>query len=274
MVTVREPYQRGMDLVVVNYRTPADLGAFLESWEKFQPSWPCDVWIANVAPLSKDLDVGRWWTDVGCTKHHLIHDENVGYARACNHAANFGSRQVIAFFNADVVLTAGALDECYEHLLSNDRYGVLGPRQVDSIPRGKLTGTGHFGTHRSPVHRGFHGPDRNNRHSDVRDDAISVSGSAYFVRREMWDELFECPTFQQIAPDAEGAFLPTPHYWEETWCSYHAWAHGWKVVYLGTTTIVHKWHQASPIGGIGEKAIPVSQRMFREACDAHSIPHD
>jgi hypothetical protein len=101
-----------------------------------------------------------------------------------------------------------------------------------------------------------------------------VSGSAYFIKRKVWDFLTECPTYREVAPKARGAFLPTSHYFEETFCSYHAQAHGWKVMYYGPVVIRHEWHQASPVGGWAERQFPVSQKYFREACGRHGIPCD
>src|SRR5205823_5870748 len=60
---------------------------------------------------------------------------NVGYAKACNTAAQGGTGDVIALFNADVELTEDALDACHDALMANDSWGVLGPCQVDHQQR-------------------------------------------------------------------------------------------------------------------------------------------
>jgi GT2 family glycosyltransferase len=137
-----------------------------------------------------------------------------------------------------------------------------------------ITHAGIFGTNDKPALRGWKRPD-DGQFDEIRDDALSVSGSAYFIKRLCWDELTNCSKYRKIAPDAVGAFLPTPHYYEETFCSYHAREHGWKVVYDGETSMVHKWHKASPVGGVAEKKhMPESRKMFRAACDMHGITHD
>lgn len=266
-------------IVVVSYRTPGDLDLFCQSVEACQPSGPWSMTIFNVSPQPGDIAVGERWAHA-LRARHLWDAENIGYGRACN-ASSRGvewppderdDQGVLAFFNADVVLSEGALDQCVEALALNPDWGVLGPRQVNR--RNQITGAGIFGTPDTPILRGWRQPAASGQFSDVRDDAVSVSGSAFFVRRSCWDHLRCCPVFKAIAPDAQGAFLPTPHYFEETWVSYHAKAHGWKVAYWGKTTITHAWHQASAIGGYAEQQFPVSEEMFRAACDRHGIPHN
>ena len=86
----------------------------------------------------------------------------------------------------------------------------------------------------------------------------------------MWDELSDC--YQQ--PSGSGAFLETPHYYEETFCSDHAKSHGYKVVYFGESTFIHKWHQSSPIGGSADRKMTKSRDMYREACERLGIDHE
>jgi GT2 family glycosyltransferase len=73
----------------------------------------------------------------------------------------------------------------------------------------------------------------------------------------------------------KGRFLPTPHYYEETWVSYAARHKGWKVMYFGEAVMEHEWHQASKVGGEAERThMPVSRQMFRDACDHFGIERD
>jgi GT2 family glycosyltransferase len=201
---------------------------------------------------------------------HLTFEDNVGYARACNAAAAKSSSDHLALFNADCKVTLGALEDCCQALDDHPDWGVVGPRQIDDY--GRLTHAGIFGMPTKPQHRAWLHPD-SPLYADVQ-EAVTVSGAAYFVRRSVWDELTDCPIYRSVAPDAEGAFLPTPHFFEETWCSYHARTHGYKVFYLGTVMLIHRWHKASPVGGWAEQQFPVSQQIFRRACDAHGIEHD
>lgn len=263
-----------LDVVVINYHTPHDLQAFLRSFVQFGPTG-VDSTLTVIEVDSNDGDRSESYeveTDDGqlvrASKIHL--SSNVGYGRACNLAASCGEADVIALFNADVVLRAGVLTHCHNALMSHQDWGVLGPRQVDE--QRKIVHAGIFGTNERPRHRGWKNPD----HGQFADrlEAITVSGSAYFVKRELWEELWLCELYRELYPSALGAFLPTPHYYEETWCSYHARAHGWKVMYDGTVTVQHGWHKASPVGGWAEEQMKVSQQMFRDACDHHNILRD
>ena len=72
--------------------------------------------------------------------------------------------------------------------------------------------------------------------------------------------------------------LPTPHYYEETWCSYLARHRGYNVVYDGSVSIGHSWHASSPKPGEGyshaDAQFKVSQSIFRNACDQLGIERD
>lgn len=115
-------------------------------------------------------------------------------------------------------------------------------------------------------------------------EAVTVSGSAYFIKREVWEQLSICPTYLEACYslyeaderwNPSGAFLPTDHYYEETFCSYHARAHGWKVLYYGPEKIIHEWHKSSAVGDPSTDGKMNKSRLeFRTACALHDIPHD
>jgi GT2 family glycosyltransferase len=254
-----------IDLVVVNYHTPGDLSACVASIERHAAM---DYTLTVV-----DVEAGRDGPlpRLPSTANYVPTRENVGYGQACNIGATYGTSDLVAFFNADVELTPNALRACCDALAEHPEWAILGPRQVDG--QGRIRHAGVFGTNRSPHLRGWNSSGRGDAFTDV-DEAVSVAGSAYFVRRHVLDSLAACPRFRAIAPDAKGAFLPTPHYYEETWVSYHARAHGWSVVYFGQATLIHQWHRASPIGGHADQAAPRSRSLFRAACQHHDIACD
>jgi len=264
----------GIDVIVVNYRTPGDLQQFIESYDAHSGRKDSTLWVVNVDPREADLEVGEWAERTALNPtFHIVHDTNIGYGRAVNHAASLGEAQVIAAFNADTRLTEGCLDLCFERLMAEPTWGILGPRQVDN--EGRITHAGIFGTHKVPKHRAWH-KSNSAAYDDVL-EAITVSGSAYFIKRRVWDELTECPIYKEVAPDAEGAFLPTPLFYEETWCSYHAFAHGHKVMYFGEAEMVHRWHESIKSNNKSAWANEVfkdSRSLFRKACDAHGLEHD
>jgi GT2 family glycosyltransferase len=272
MLSIKDVGSDGIDVIVVNYRTPEDLSEFVQSYREHPPVVDSTLWVCNVDTRDADFKLGHALvSQAPQPAFHVPFVENVGYARAVNRAARLSNREVLAIFNADVVLTKGALQRCYDAIKSHRDWGVLGPLQVNE--QGKVTSTGIFGSQSQPRWRGWQVNCRD-EWRDVRDDAVTVSGSAYFVRREVWNYLTACEIYNSVHPEAEGAFLPTPHYYEETWCSYHAIEHGWKVVYYGEVEIVHKWHKASPVGGWAEQQQKKSQKIFRQMCDYHGIEHD
>lgn len=267
-------YVPGLDVVVVNYKSSGDLWAFLNSYETNYPTIPHSLHVVNVQPEEEDLRVVREWSQ-SFPFLYTQHDENVGYATACNLAANCPDREALAFFNADTKLHWGTLEKCHRALMHNDDWGVLGPRQVNAY--GQITSAGIFGTMDSPAHRGWLAQDDGQSFSDVRTDAVTVSGSAYFVKRSVWDELTACKYYigcpEVWAKKPKGAFLPTQHYFEETYLSYHAQAHDYKVVYYGPVCMDHNWSREGATAA-SSKYWAESQALFRAACDFHDMEHD
>lgn len=257
-----------IDVVVVDYHTPRDLAKFVESTKLLTCQYNLAVVEVEVpAPTVGLLNrSGLPRQDA----RSLSSPENIGYARACNWGAAEGDSPAIGFFNADVELTPGAIEHCLEVLWSADDIAVVGPRQVDG--RGRITHAGIYGRNSNAHPRAFHQRDKG-QFVEV-EDMVSVAGSAYIVKRDAWDEMTACPDYRRVDAGSMGGFLRTPHYYEETWFSYHVRHHGWRVVYDGAVTIRHEWHQASPLGGHADQRMKESRRMFRAACDAHGIEHD
>lgn len=263
--------------VVINYKTPQDLFAFCASYDGGKDD---ELFVVNVDPDPDDAHVAaEWVAKLGA--HYIEFQENVGYAKGVNRAMQMARGDVFAIFNADVILRPGALHECAGALLSQPSWGVLGPLQVDE--QGRCTHPGIFGTPERPEWRPGGWLNRvKPEWREVRDDAVTVMGSAYFVKREVWRELTGCPIYQEFCREekliAEGAFLPVFLTYEETWCSYHASVgHGYKVVYYGLCEIVHKWHgsvKKNKKDGAFSQAFVESQKVFRKACEKHGIPHD
>lgn len=254
------------NIVVVNYKTPDLLEDFIRSAVKFAPSNRTTLTVVDICP-ERHIDPG-----VDCGLLYIPLKENVGYAQACNIGAQGqdGNGEVILLANADTLLSDG-FEECIDQLMTHDDWGVLGPRQVNE--HGLITAGGIFGTEQSIGQRGWNDADMG-QYSDVREDAKTVSGSLYFIKRTLWDELTQCPLYQEAEPGAVGAFLHTPHYYEETFCSYHARAHGKKCVYYGPVQMTHLWHRASVHGGWADQQFQPSLEMYRRACEIHGIEHE
>lgn len=253
-----------VDVVVVNYKTPDLLETFCESYQRHAFEG-CTLTVVDVFMDSPYPEQIAEKYDA----EFLRFQENVGYARACNAGAEHGVNDVILLANADTLLTED-LRLCYEAMWwsGSEDWGVLGPRQVDEFNR--FTAGGIFGTDQSIGQRGWNDYDAG-QYNDIRDDAKSVSGSLYFIKRKVWEELTQCSYMQEAYPGIVGAFIPTPHYYEETCCSYHARAHGYKIVYFGPAKMIHYWHKASEHGGWADRQVETSKAMMRAFCASHSI---
>lgn len=202
--------------------------------------------------------------------------ENIGYSSAINMMASKSSAEIIGILNADVWMTTEDCLKIEDIFLNNSDIHILGPKQRDE--NGFITHAGIVGTNMQPKHRGWREHDPKDLLYKDRVDCVTVSGSAYFVRRDVWNVMTTNPKYKELYPDAIGAFLPTPHYYEETWCSYFARHLGYNVVYDGSVSIGHSWHASSPRPGEGisraDQYFPISREIFRTACDYFKIERD
>lgn len=258
-----------IDIIVTNYRTPGDLRMFLASLRCV--TIPFTLTVVDVHPQEPagPLEQSELAAIAGDPLFdHITTLTNCGYARACNQGALAGTQPAIAFFNADVAVLPGSVERCLETLMSNRKVAVVGPKQVDRAGRLTHAGIKAKGRH-GCVQRAWHHRDRGQ--FDQMEILPSVAGSAYFVKREVWDEMRDCPLYREADPSSAGAFLQTQHYFEETWFSYHVRAHGYQVAYEGRAKMIHLWHRASPRRGGVDRQLKISQERFYEACDHHGI---
>lgn len=260
-----------IDLVAVAYRAPQETARFLRSLEVVEVPFTITV-VENNSPepdVRSILEMA--WPQVEqiptCVGARLVFNgDNVGYARACNQGASHGTAPVIALLNCDTEWRDGVGERILRTFGQQRKAGVIGPKTTDL--KGRLTHSG--------ITKDLSGRD-NHRHWMAHDlgqaddviDVPTVSGATYFILRELWNELTTCPVYQNVAPDARGAFLPTKHYFEETFCSYHAQAHGWRVVYDGGAHMIHEWNKSDP--RTSSSLWNESRDYFLSACSAHGI---
>ena len=216
----------------------------------------------------------EWLMDnsVNMNISYLSVGSNDGYAVACNNLAAMGSSPFIALCNADIWLQTSDI-----HGMINSFHetgaDILGPKQRDK--QGRITHGGIFGTNTKPKFRGWKERDTKDILYRDRVDAVTVSGAAYFIRRDTWDDLTYNSQYQNLYPGASGAFLPTEFYYEETWCSYFARHLGYRVMYDGSVSIGHQWHNSHEVGDyLDTRVVHESQALFRKTCDAMGIEHD
>ena len=202
----------------------------------------------------------------------IFGEENRGYSYACNYLGSKGDAEIIGLLNADVWLTANDAKKIAESFDKHPEMDIMGPKQRDE--NGYIRHAGIEGTNTAPKHRGWavHDPD-DTLFRDYK-EMVTVSGSAYFIRRSVWDALTNDEEYQALVPGAQGPFLPTPHYYEETWVSYFARHRGYRVFYDGSISIGHTWHASHKVGSEHDKKFSISQRIFRDACDIMGIERD
>lgn len=266
-----------IDLCVVNYNTRNLLERLLDSVH-FDLNEGSNVWNLYIADNGSSDNSLEWLHGVdGQYKiNSIFMNENIGYSAACNQLARESSSEIIGLLNSDVWFTSNDIKKIDDIFQSNKDIHILGPKQRDE--NGYITHAGIVGTNTNPKHRGWKEHDPNDVLYRDMIECVTISGSAYFIRREVWDALATNKRYLEMFPTATGAFLPTPHYYEETWCSYFARYLGYNVIYDGTVSIGHSWHASSPKPGEGiseaDKMFPISREIFRKACDYIGIERD
>ncbi len=266
-----------IDLCIVNYNTQPMLKRMLDTLHS-DLNYVDKMWNLHVCDNgSKDYS---WdWLDSNKEKYYIDagwKNENIGYSAACNLMASQTKADIICLLNADVWLTSEDVVKVQKLFDNNLDTHIIGPKQRNE--HGQITHAGIIGTNKAPKHRGWSVLDKDDVMFRDRVECVTISGSAYFIRRSVWNALTNDEQYKKMYPEAIGAFLPTPHYYEETWCSYFARHRGYKVVYDGSVSIGHSWHASSPKPGEGyshaDSQFKLSQSIFRKACDQLGIERD
>jgi GT2 family glycosyltransferase len=272
MVTAR------IDLCIVHYNTTGLLERLLNTLHGDLESFDNRVWTLSIADNDSQDNFIEWFRD-NSMKYKIdnLHlNRNIGYSAACNDMAANTKSDIIGLLNGDVWLSNNDVLNIVKIFDENPDIHILGPKQRDE--NGYITHAGIIGSNTKPKHRGWRDYDPEDKLYRDRINCVTISGSAYFVRRNVWESLLNNPGYKKQFPHAKGAFLPTPHYYEETFCSYHARHLGYNVVYDGTVSIGHSWHASSPKPGEGyseaDRMFAFSRKIFRQACDNLGIEHD
>lgn len=261
-----------IDLLVVNYNSSSYLDRWIHDlWYSVKGPRNWRIYLAD----NGSTDQSKAWLNAHEDLFDKVwYNDNIGYAKAINQMAAATSSDILAACNADIAMTDSNLKEIEQAFIDNPNIAVLGPKQRSY--NGLITHAGIFGTLEAPKHRAFRSPDPTDTLYRDMLPVVTVSGAAYFTRRDVWNQLTECPLYKQVTPEAKGAFLETFHYWDETYYSYHCHAHAHEVWYWGPVSIIHDWHGSSTIGSEVDQAgnIIKSKTLFQHACDVHGIPHD
>lgn len=258
-----------IDIICVNHNTAPLLQRFLNTLlQSDQNTW--DLLISDNGSTDGSVEYLKAQTELPAK--YIAYNPNVGYAHACNQLAYMGKNEIIGLFNADIWFEPNHIPELLNVFRDNPNVAILGPKQRNE--NGQIVHAGIFGSLEDPKHRGWREHDPNDMLYKDFQQCVTVSGSAYLIRRSVWEELTACEIFRS-GFRSQGAFLPTMHYYEETWCSYHAHAHDYQVWYDGRLkSLGHTWHASSQLGAAPDQQMRESQRVFRAACDLHQIAHD
>lgn len=224
-----------IDAVIVDYGTPELAAACLESARH------CDLFASVCTMDAKALG----WSYSRCVNTAL-------------RAATVDGEFVLAL-NADTRMLERptAVLDLFD---ADEKIAVVGPRQVNA--EGRITHAGIVGTNEHPQHRFWQRPlaDVESQCREWLLDCVTVSGSVYFARRSVWEDL--------------GGFLETDHFYEETWLSYLARHRGYRVIYTGAATWIHDFNQSPVDGAWRTQVARESREIFRTACAVEGIPCD
>lgn len=264
-----------MDLVTICFQAHEETIAYFESVAEHADAPYRMIAVVNPGDRHEDmLDIVRaGFTMMSDTPMFaggmmLENQDNVGYAKAVNRGVAESSPDgapIIAVLNNDVKFLPGCMSGVVDVFNSSEDIAIVGPKQVDSS--GKLTHGGIVGQGNGwDGHRFW--MEQDNGQADDEFNAPMVSGSAMFTRRDVWDEMFACPQYREAAPLAEGAFLPTPHFFEETYYCYHVRLHGYVCRYTGKLSMIHEWHRSTTVGS---RDMELPRNMFIEALKVHGF---
>lgn len=264
-----------VDILVVNYNTKDKLKRLLDTLHlniESSPDW--QLLIADNGSIDGSYD----WLKENQGKYNIksvFKNPNIGYSAAINAMAACSTSEILAAVNSDTWFTSEHIDAAIKSFENNPNQGIMGPKQIDEnkiIRHGGIFWDSNKSS--DPVHRGWNQLDPNDEKFKTRDKCWTVSGSLYYVRRLLWDDMTHHPLYREIHPRAQGAFLPTFMYFEETFTSVFAQHLGYEVWYDGTIpTAGHSWH-ASNKPGSNVSHFHISKFLYKETCDKMNIHHE
>ncbi len=225
-----------VSLIVVNYRTPGDVGALLASLDAHPPSVAHEVIVVNSAPEGAFAwPAGR----PGGRALNLV--ENRGYGTAVNAGVAAARGEFLLAMNADILFRNDCLNALVARMRAAPRAGLLAPRLVGddgalqyNVRRFYTPLT--IACRRTPLGRLLPGvvrhhllADRDHERGFAADWAL---GAALLARRELLESgrLFD-----------ERFFL----YFEDVDLCARAWRTGWRVEYCPEATLIHRHRRDS-----------------------------
>ena len=265
-----------IDLCITHHKTEGLIEKLLDELHQdiFTLDKTCKLYLYD----SDSGDKFKQWIKRNITKYiieKIYFKKNNGYAYACNYMASKGNSEIIGFLHGDVIISSKDLERINNIFSENPGIHILGPKVITDD--NKIDSAGVFGSNFNPKFRGLNELDKNKNLYTDRSKCINVSGCAYFIRRNVWNVLTNHPKYKRIYPNAFGAFLETPHFFEEVWCSYFARFLGYNVIYDGSITVKHTVRASSAVppdhkNSVENNAYDISKKIFLYTCDKVNIP--
>jgi len=261
-----------VDLLVVSYNTKDKLKRFLDTIHK---DYEEGIWKLYIAENDSQDGTQEWLIENA--EDYIIeeirYNRNIGYAGAINDLAFRSNSEFLCALNADTWFSTHHVIEAMESFRQLPNAAIIGPKQMDEQNRIRHGGIFWDGIG-NPIHRAWGKYDPHDQYINDLQQCWTVSGSIYYVRRSAWDRMTSYPPYRELFPDVKGAFLPTPHYFEETFCSQLAHHLGYEVWYDGRVeTAGHSWH-ASNNPGDNNDNWSISRGLYIETCNRLGIPHE
>jgi GT2 family glycosyltransferase len=262
-----------VDLLVVNYSTRHLLQRLLDTLHSDLEKGVWKLYLAD----NDSTDDSHEWIKNNAEKYQLeevIFNKNIGYSAAINDLAHRSNSELLCAVNADTWFTTRHVKQAARSFKLLPYAGVIGVKQMDEQKH--IRHGGIFWDKKSnPIHRGWNQHDPEDKlYKDIT-RCWTVSGSIYYVRRETWNSITNYKPYRRLFPDVKGAFLPTPHFFEETFCSQMAHHLGYDVVYDGSVeTAGHTWHASSEVGAASRDYFNTSRQIYMQACDQLGIEHE
>ena len=208
-----------VDLIVVNFNTKKLLADCLASLRQYSGDpGAYRIWVVDNGSTDGSVTLIRSLPRVS----GLFNRRNQGYAAACNQGIRAGAAPYIFILNSDTLVTEGWLPPLLK-ALQDPAIAIVGPRLVS--PDGFLVGAGVVGDEAHPVIRGWGVPDEPSLFS-VPTSCLSLCGACLGLKRAL---------LPQLGNFDENYF----HYFEETDYCYNARRHGYKVLYVPTSKVIH-----------------------------------
>lgn len=237
-----------VDVVIVNWNSRTLLEECLDALLKSEPSLIASVIVVDNGSNEPVREVGDTEVPVSIKRN----SSNLGFSRACNQGANFGSAEFILFLNPDTTVSRDALRKSVEVLRRDESIGVCGGR-MEEMNGAPSTSYATFPSVKQFVaealgltfllpnvfHCGRFAPDTRVSSHEVD----QVIGAYFLVRRDL---------FRQLGGFDERYFV----YYEEVDFSLRMKSAGYRSWYESSAVVTH-------VGGGCSSSVPATRLVYR-----------